>query len=197
MIMGGKRFGAGILGGLLLGLLIVGGSSGFATGLYGSFTAPGVQNAVSSMSSASQNSSSSAMTSSLTSSSSILYTMSSSTGTLSPNSSSNGSASSTVTSKSTLSSVSSSATQATTGQTSSENPAPWYSFNFASVSGSGAANAGSSQAAPSRLSAIASQPAAQDGLVLLPVLVAVFLGAILYRASSGKKETPGAELKEN
>jgi hypothetical protein len=36
--MEGKRFGAGLVAGLLLGLVIVTASSGFAFGLYGSFT---------------------------------------------------------------------------------------------------------------------------------------------------------------
>jgi cytoskeletal protein RodZ len=177
MSMGGKRFSAGILGGLLLGLLIVGGS-GFATGLSGSFTAA-VPNAES--------------TSSASSSSTVLQLTTSATSGSSPaNYSANGSATSTATSVNTISSESSStATQQTTNQT-PQAQAPWYGFFAASISGG--TNGGSSQSAPSRLSAIASQPAIVDGLVLLPLLVAIFLGAILYRASSGKKVSPDPEL---
>jgi hypothetical protein len=56
---------------------------------------------------------------------------------------------------------------------------PWYSAIAAIVQPSGAAG----QPSASRLSAIAAQSVFLNGFVLLPLLVAVILGALLYRAS--------------
>lgn len=170
MNMDGKRFGAGIVGGLLLGFLIIG-ASGFTFGLFGSFTSASTdQNALATISSS---------TSSVTSSSTSAVTVSSSTT----------SSAYKVTgltaggSNQTVSSVSSSVSSLTSGSQTSQQPTYGPS-------------AGSAQASASRLESIAAQPVAVDGLILLPVLVALLLGALLYRASVGSKGRSETEPKE-
>jgi len=192
--MEGKRFGAGVLGGLLLALLIVG-STAFNGGLFGSFTAAvpaATQSAVTSSSTLVSTSVTSEATmtgTTLSTMSSILYTVS--TGEANQVTSS---ASSSVSSVSASSSSSSAVTiSSVTGATSSQTPAePWYNFL---VSAAGfQPSSGSSQPSPSRLSAIAAQPAVLNGFVLVPLLVAVILGALLYRAS-GRRRSAESESK--
>ncbi|HMD78731.1 MAG TPA: hypothetical protein VKF39_01965 [Nitrososphaerales archaeon] len=161
--MDGKRTGAGIIGGLLLGLAIIG-ASGFTTGLYGSFGAVGEN--VATQSSVSTSVSTSVA---VAISSSTMLSTSTGTGqyTAAPGQNYTTSVSSSV-STSASSSVS-------TQKTSSQPSAP----EFAAIFNGGAQS-------PSHLDNISGQPALVDGVVFLPLLVAVILGAILFRASAGR-----------
>ena len=193
--MEGKRFGAGVLGGLLLALLIVG-STAFNGGLFGSFTAAvpvATQSAVTS--------SSTLISTSMTTEATMTGTTLSSVSSIPLTVSTGGANQVTSSASSSVSSVSASSSSSSTvdiissvtGATSSQTPAePWYNFL---VSAAGfQPSSGSSQPSPSRLSAIAAQPAVLNGFVLVPLLVAVILGALLYRAS-GRRRSAESESK--
>jgi hypothetical protein len=167
MSMDGKRTWAGVIGGLLLGLAIIG-ASGFTTGLYGSFGA--VPENVVSQSSVTTSVSTSVSTSvAVAISSSTMLSTSTGTGqyTAAPGQNYTSSVSSSV-STSASSSVS-------TQKTSSQPSTPQLAAIF---------NGGAQS--PSHLDNISGQPALVDGVVFLPLLFAVILGAILFRASAGR-----------
>ena len=166
MSMDRKRFGAGILGGLLLGLIIVT-TTAPSGGLFASFV-PAVQNAQVSSSSASIALSTSAAETTTSASSS-------------PYQSTPGTNSSlTFTTASTSVSKSSSSQ----GEPS----------NYGAGSSTPAARSNALSA--SRLDNMEAQPLLLNGLVLLPIMVAIALGVLLYRVSNSRgraEEQPAAE----
>lgn len=162
MNMEGKRFGAGILGGLLLGLLIVG-SSGISAGVFGSFSAVAPAQV-------------DKTATTVAISSTVLLTT-----TTAGSAYNNGPGTTTQ-----------SVSSATTQQSTTEQPLT-SSPDFAAWVASGA-----DQRSPSHLGSIVAQPALVDAVILLPLLVAVILGAILFRASGRSQVAaePGPEVKD-
>jgi hypothetical protein len=146
MSMSGKRFGAGLVAGLLLGLVVVGASTGFGFtfGAFGSFTAAPSSNVVS------------------------------------------------TTTQTTYGKV----VAASTTTVTLSSTAPSYTSINASISGvtqpSSSANSSAQALFPSarspsfssRIDSIAQQPVLTNAVVLLPVVVAILLGAMLYAASA-------------
>jgi hypothetical protein len=160
MSMDRKRFGAGIVGGLLLGLLLVG-TTAFSSGLSGTFGAALPQTVALQSSSSTVASTSTMVSTSVSTSGSIAYTASP-----------GGNSATTFTSSSlSVSSVSSSV------QTSGE---------YTNVISNGTPKSSAAQLSASRLDNIVSQPLILNGLVLAPLIVALALGALLYRVSSAK-----------
>ena len=167
MNMDRRRFGIGLAGGLVLGLLIIIGTTGFAPGLYGTFGA--IQAAQT------QN----------------VGVTSSSTGTYTTVSTSTGyqaSANTQESSSLTTNSVSSSVSSATNSSMANLQPSTTNNI-FGALTG------GSTHQSASRLDSIAAQPLLVNGVIVLPILLAIALGALLYRASGPKGATkePAAE----
>jgi hypothetical protein len=160
MSMGGKRFGAGLVAGLLLGLVVVGAATGFGFtfGVFGSFTAAPSTNVASTTTQNNYGNVASASTGTVT------------TSTSAPMYVTNG----------TVAGV----TQLTTSANSSRQV----------LSPSGRSPSGLS----SRIDNIAQQPVLTNVVVLLPVVVAVLLGAMFYAASvrNRTRESPDAPVTE-
>ena len=163
MSMERKRLGAGLVGGLLLGLLIVGSvglTSGYVYGLSGTFG--------SSASAVNQNEAASTASSVTSSTTSLgVYPISESTY-------STGVATSSPLGSNETHSVSSSTSQTQSQSIQEGSTAPSAHGPVASLP-------------QSSLQSIANQPAVDNGIVLLPVLVAIMLGALLYRVSIGSR----------
>ena len=170
MSMDRKRFGAGILGGLLLGLIIVT-TTAPSGGLFASFV-PAVQNAQVS-------------SSSITSSASIALSTSAAETTTSASSSPYQSTPGTNSSL-TFTTASTSVSKSSSSQGEPSN----YG------AGSSTPTARSNALSASRLDNMEAQPLLLNGLVLLPIMVAIALGVLLYRVSNSRgraEEQPAAE----
>jgi hypothetical protein len=157
MSMSGKRFGIGLVAGLLLGLVVVGASTGFGFtyGAFGSFTAAPVSS-ITSQTTQSTYPKAAATNTTTTMVTSTVPTFGSSN-------------SSVLAVTSTTSTANLTAAQALVPS----HHVPSYS---------------------SRINNIAGQPVLTNAVVLLPVVVAILLGAMLYAASSRSraKESPEA-----
>jgi hypothetical protein len=158
MTMGAKRFGVGILVGLVLALAVVA-SSGFTYGTFGSFSADQVVYTVKSTE-----------TTAVTTEVTTAFTMSSTTG------ASNGSSSPTVSTVTSSATTSAEFGPATNVQNQAPLDALYSSLANRSVAGV--------QAAPA--DTLASEPASVAWLVFIPVAVALVLGLVLYRSSTGR-----------
>jgi len=172
MSMDRKRFGAGILGGLLLGLIIVT-TTAPSGGLFASFV-PAVQNAQVS-------------SSSITSSASIALSTSAAETTTSASSTAPYQSIPGANSSLTFTTASTSVSKSSSSQTGEPS-------NYGAGSSTPAAR--SNALSPSRLDNMEAQPLPLNGLVLLPVVVAIALGALLFRASNARgraEEQPAAE----
>ena len=156
MTMDGKRFGAGLAGGLLMALVIVGASGLAGSSLSGSFSSGGGARLIN-VSATTSTTTVASVTSSPSTASSGTYTAT--TGTVLQPPGSN---------------VSAMTTTATGTST----------VNSSIPQGFGV-ELGQSTKSPSSLASIATQPATSTVFVIVPVLVALFLGAVIYRASRG------------
>ena len=173
MTMDRKRFGAGILGGLLLGLLIVGASVPSLSGTFESLVpaAAVVSSSTEASSPTATVLSTSAASTTFTSSSSVVYTVA-------PGGNTSGIVYSVSTSMT-------SASHSISSVTTSTQPVVQSSSGNAANSVAGGAVFG--RVSASRLDNIASQPLVVNGLVLLPIIVAIGLGALFYRVSGNAK----------
>ena len=173
--MEGGRFVAGMTGGLLLALVIVG-TAGYTSGIIPTSSGSFAQNVSTSQS---QSSDTRIMSASTTAAVTSTSGASAATG------SAQGSTTYTVISPVMTSTVLSSS--ASSAKTESQSTQPSY--------GVPGANGGTASAnlSPSRLDSIAKQPVLVDGLVFLPVLAALMLGALLYRASGRTKDNAEKE----
>jgi len=171
MSMDRKRFGAGILGGLLLGLIIVT-TTAPSGGLFASFV-PAVQNAQVS-------------SSSITSSASIVLSTSAAETTTSASSTAPYQSIPGANSSLTFTTASTSVSKSSSSQGEPSN----YG------AGSSTPTARSNALSASRLDNMEAQPLLLNGLVLLPIMVAIALGVLLYRVSNSRgraEEQPAAE----
>ena len=185
--MEGKRFGAGLAAGLLLGLALVAVSGGLGESplaqLYAPRGAAGTTEASSTLVVTMSSTTSPTATTAATSTVTATTTYGGSTGpSLSSNESSSYASTSTATGG--ISYTITSTTNASLGNQSAATSAS---------NGAGAAVTPSGVYRPSQLVNIPQQSIVSDAEILFPVLVAFLLGAFLYRVTTAEREKPEAE----
>src|SRR5215471_9823731 len=158
MSMDGKRFGAGILGGIMVGLLVIGttGLVTFGGALFGSFSAANVTRGTDQTATA---------TTAASSTSSVPVAVGQPQG---------------PTTTTTTTYAISTSTSAN-GSTPASNAAAIFGFPVLGQKNS------------SHLENIASQPVTVDGIVLIPIVLALILGIVIYRLVSARREKGEAE----
>jgi hypothetical protein len=180
VIMEGRRFGAGVLAGVLLAFVIVA-----AAGNLGSVPGAGIfAPSESAMTASSTSTVSATMADTVTSSSSSTISTAPQSATSSNATFGTGAASST-----TSASMSSQTVSATTA--SSQKPIGNLSSSL--TNDQNAANSAGTPSFSSQIYNIVHQPALSNAVIFLPVLVAILVGTVLYKASIRDREEPGQD----
>ena len=182
--MEGKRFGLGLVAGLLIALALVTVSGGLGSTPLTVFNV----NAVNTGGAAEPTSTVSSTTVVFSATTTAAETTSSTLGGTSPSLNSNGT-SPVTSSSSTISETSSVETATATSTT------PQWGGVGTTNTGSGTTYSSAASVAdePSRLASIAKQPIVSNAEILAPVLIAFLLGAFLYRVAVQEREKAGSD----